>query len=72
MLSAVAGNYRPGLVPCIPVNTDVIFEKQLLNWRLRNRTQVRHNRLPMLMSHIIHVVMGKVTLPLITVPTGVA
>ena len=26
----------------------------------------------MLMSHIIHVVMGKVTLPLITVPTGVA
>ena len=28
--------------------------------------------LPMLMSHIIHVVMGKVTLPLITVPTGVA
>jgi len=26
----------------------------------------------MLMSHIIHVVKGKVTLPLITVPTGVA
>ena len=40
--------------------------------RLRNRTQVRHNRLPMLMSQIIHVVMGKVILPLITVPTGIA
>ena len=72
MLSALAGNYRPRPVPGIPVNTDVIFEKQWLNWRLRNRTQVRHNRLPMLMSHIIHVVMGKVTLPLITLPTGVA
>ena len=32
----------------------------------------KHNLSDMLMSHIIHVVMGKVTLPLITVPTGVA
>ena len=44
----------------------------MFKWTLCNRTQVvRHNRLPML-SHIIHMVMGKVTIPLITVPTGVA
>jgi len=74
MLSALAWNYRPRPVPDIPVETDVVFKKQSTSWRLRNRKQqsARHNHIPMLMSRITDVVTGKVVLPPITVPAGVA
>ena len=73
MLSPLTWNYWLRPVPSVPVNIDVVFKKQCTNCTLRNRTQVvRHNRLPMLMSCVIDVVMGNVSLPLITVPTRVA